>query len=515
MAGAEFGVDIMVRARDLVQSGAQSSVRSLRGALASIGSDVSAGISQRTSRDLFRGLTMGAIDAVNSGLKGAAEWIADWRDGVAAGEEGGKSVGLALGTKIVDTLKSIPIAGAIGTILAEGVDALTGGTMQADRMHEKIVQQVTERSKVMLELTGNANDAADAFNRWRKDQTQGNSEDAKWIKMQEDGIALVEKKFKAELAATAGNLQAGAALGKARENDINSVKKLVATLKFDDEAADRRKELTKVHEEGLKRRTKATNDLAAADAKLAAFRDARSGVDPEERAFQQQLREGTELVDARFEALKILYEGQPQKMQAAIASHSVELGQMRDLLELERRRAAEDRSLKMLGEATARMDDWTAALQGGNDEDRKWQDQLSKGIELINEKYAALRKLAGADATEQSRLDSAREGELNRVQALVDAKRAEELQTRRLNELKSAETRLAGGIESHAVLAQRFRANAGVRAAQQAAQLATPSQSIIVDPRLYAESTKQTQLLERAVGVMRDLLAKQPEFARV
>ena len=105
---ARTGIDIVTRALDATQAGFSSvlgSLRRLEGAAGETGKKAG----DRLAEGMIGGLTQVlAGQAIDRALRLIADGI---RNG------GGESIGLVVGESIVEGLRSVPIAGAIGEIL--------------------------------------------------------------------------------------------------------------------------------------------------------------------------------------------------------------------------------------------------------------------------------------------------------------------------------------------------------------------------------------------------------------
>lgn len=88
-------------------------------------------INAKQMKNLAGGLlkNIGVIGAIDAGLKIADDMVKGFQDGSIKGFGGAIE---ALGKTIVQNLESIPIAGALGRLIAAGVDAVSGGTMSQE-----------------------------------------------------------------------------------------------------------------------------------------------------------------------------------------------------------------------------------------------------------------------------------------------------------------------------------------------------------------------------------------------
>ena len=88
-------------------------------------------INAKQMKNIAGGLlkNLGVIGAIDAGLKIADDMVKGFQDGSIKGFGGAIE---ALGKTIVQNLESIPIAGALGRLIAAGVDAVSGGTMSQE-----------------------------------------------------------------------------------------------------------------------------------------------------------------------------------------------------------------------------------------------------------------------------------------------------------------------------------------------------------------------------------------------
>ena len=108
-------------------------------------------INAKQMKNIAGGLlkNLGVIGAIDAGLKIADDMVKGFQDGSIKGFGGAIE---ALGKTIVQNLESIPIAGALGRLIAAGVDAVSGGTMSQENKQIASRGEAAENQKNVIEF---------------------------------------------------------------------------------------------------------------------------------------------------------------------------------------------------------------------------------------------------------------------------------------------------------------------------------------------------------------------------
>ena len=108
-------------------------------------------INKKQLKNIGAGLlgNLGVIGALDAGTKIADEMVKGFQDGSIKGFGGAIE---ALGATIVKNLENIPIAGALGRLIAAGVDAVSGGTMSQEGKQQGSRGEYDEKNKAAIEF---------------------------------------------------------------------------------------------------------------------------------------------------------------------------------------------------------------------------------------------------------------------------------------------------------------------------------------------------------------------------
>ena len=108
-------------------------------------------INKKQMKNIGAGLlgNLGILGALDAGTKIADEMVKGFQDGSIKGFGGAIE---ALGVTIVKNLENIPIAGALGRLIAAGVDAVSGGTMGQESAQEGSRGEFAKKQKEIAEL---------------------------------------------------------------------------------------------------------------------------------------------------------------------------------------------------------------------------------------------------------------------------------------------------------------------------------------------------------------------------
>jgi hypothetical protein len=445
MAG-QYGIDIWIKARDTVKQGADQAARSLRSSLAGIGRDVGAGAMGGFDRNMFRGLTRGLVDAADEGLNAAAEAIRDWNAGVDAAEGIGARIGTAMLESVTGALRNIPIAGALGELAARGIfDPLTGGYMA----REDQMMAAQAKSAQLGELQAKSREAGDSLKSFLRDQQVANSEELKWIKLQEQGAAAVTAKYRPLIEGA--QLMGGdsSSIRAERDAELDHVRRVIIGRRQLEDLEKEREQHKKWWDEGEKKR-------------------------------QQEAEKAAR--DAEREAERVARERAKNVEEASSASGALQ----RFMRENDAREAAERQ--------------WQDLLEEGIELVNEKYATMAKAAEADE---AALKRIEGARAAEIGQVRAL-------VQAKRAAADQEDLEEKR-RKLEQAEGRLAEASTSRAVLALRFRSQAEQRAQRQAADAAA-AKPIPADPAILKEMNRQTRQLEALRTSMEQLALRMPQI---
>lgn len=108
-------------------------------------------INKKQMKNIGAGLlgNLGILGALDAGTKIADEMVKGFQDGSIKGFGGAIE---ALGTTLVKNLENIPIAGALGRLIAAGVDAVSGGTMSQEGKQIASRGEFDEKNKAAIEF---------------------------------------------------------------------------------------------------------------------------------------------------------------------------------------------------------------------------------------------------------------------------------------------------------------------------------------------------------------------------
>ena len=108
-------------------------------------------INKKQLKNIGAGLlgNLGVLGALDAGTKIADEMVKGFQDGSIKGFGGAIE---ALGETIVKNLENIPIGGALGRLIAAGVDAVSGGTMSQEGKQQGSRGEYDEKNKAAIEF---------------------------------------------------------------------------------------------------------------------------------------------------------------------------------------------------------------------------------------------------------------------------------------------------------------------------------------------------------------------------
>lgn len=356
MAG-QYGIDIWIKARDTVKQGAEQASRSLRSSLAGIGRDVGAGAMGGFDRNMFRGLTRGLVDAADEGLNAAAEAIRDWNAGVDAAEGIGARIGTAMLESVTGALRNIPIAGALGELAARGiVDPLTGGYMA----REDQMMAAQAKSAQLGALQAKSREAGDSLKSFLRDQQVANSEELKWIKLQEQGAAAVTAKYRPLIEGAQMMGGDSSAIRAERDAELDHVQRVIIGRRQLEELEKQREQHKKWWEEAEKKRQqeeekaardaervarermKAVEEASNASGALQRFMRENDAREAAERQWQDLLEEGIELVNEKYATMAKAAEADEAALKRIEGARAAEIDQVRTLVQAKRAAADQE-----------------------------------------------------------------------------------------------------------------------------------------------------------------------------
>ena len=142
-------VDLYANPDPMIQ-GFMKGEQAAKRASGSIGESIDK-INKKQLKNIGAGLlgNLGVIGALNAGTKIADEMVKGFQDGSIKGFGGAIE---ALGVTIVKNLENIPIAGALGRLIAAGVDAVSGGTMSQENKQIASRGEFDEKNKAAIEF---------------------------------------------------------------------------------------------------------------------------------------------------------------------------------------------------------------------------------------------------------------------------------------------------------------------------------------------------------------------------
>ena len=142
-------VDLYANPDPMIQ-GFMKGEQAAKRASGSIGESIDK-INKKQMKNIGAGLlgNLGILGALNAGTKIADEMVKGFQDGSIKGFGGAIE---ALGTTLVKNLENIPIAGALGRLIAAGVDAVSGGTMSQEGKQQGSRGEYDEKNKAAIEF---------------------------------------------------------------------------------------------------------------------------------------------------------------------------------------------------------------------------------------------------------------------------------------------------------------------------------------------------------------------------
>ena len=142
-------VDLYANPDPMIQ-GFMKGEQAAKRASGSIGDSIDK-INKKQLKNIGAGLlgNLGIIGALDAGTKIADEMVKGFQDGSIKGFGGAIE---ALGATIVKNLENIPIAGALGRLIAAGVDAVSGGTMSQEGKQQGSRGEFDEKNKAAIEF---------------------------------------------------------------------------------------------------------------------------------------------------------------------------------------------------------------------------------------------------------------------------------------------------------------------------------------------------------------------------
>lgn len=159
---ASGNIDILLTARDQYSRALEEMKSKIRSAQQSA-NDGARGIGADVARSLF------SLDAILRTVDGGIRGVAD---GMAQMRQEGTTLFEALivaGEKFVSTLQRIPVAGAAGTLLGEGLDSILPGLSAADEQRNRdAVDRMLERARAADTLVAASERQAEAIARARQ-----------------------------------------------------------------------------------------------------------------------------------------------------------------------------------------------------------------------------------------------------------------------------------------------------------------------------------------------------------
>jgi flagellar biosynthesis GTPase FlhF len=302
MSGTQYGVDLIIRARDQTRSGLASATRSMQEALGNVGGRYTEATFGGLTRQIFKGAVGVALNVVDDGLRGAVDVIQRWRDGELDDSIGGVATEIAtkFGESLTDALSSIPIAGAVGQLLAEAFDAVTGGTMAMERAHE-----AARSFGEQLQLLSSAADQA-GKNYWQfiEHLRTGAQEEDRYQKLMRQGMDLINARAEAARKAAMEDQAQIRAAQQQRQYDIYQLEQDIERLKMREENARR------IKEEEAER----AKQLAEQQRRQEAQERER------QRRMEEQRREAERAQDEARRAAEEAQEKERQRLQALLAA---------------------------------------------------------------------------------------------------------------------------------------------------------------------------------------------------
>ena len=142
-------VDLYANPDPMIQ-GFMKGEQAAKRASGSIGESIDK-INNKQLKNIGAGLlgNLGVIGALDAGTKIADEMVKGFQDGSIKGFGGAIE---SLGATIVKNLENIPIAGALGRLIAAGVDAVSGGTMSQEGKQQGSRGEYDEKNKAAIEF---------------------------------------------------------------------------------------------------------------------------------------------------------------------------------------------------------------------------------------------------------------------------------------------------------------------------------------------------------------------------
>jgi len=142
-------VDLYANPDPMIQ-GFMKGEQAAKRASGSIGESIDK-INKKQMKNIGAGLlgNLGILGALDAGTKIADEMVKGFQDGSIKGFGGAIE---ALGTTIVKNLENIPIAGALGRLIAAGVDAVSGKTMGQEGKQIASRGEFDEKNKAAIEF---------------------------------------------------------------------------------------------------------------------------------------------------------------------------------------------------------------------------------------------------------------------------------------------------------------------------------------------------------------------------
>ena len=142
-------VDLYANPDPMIQ-GFMKGEQAAKRASGSIGESIDK-INKKQMKNIGAGLlgNLGILGALDAGTKIADEMVKGFQDGSIKGFSGAIE---ALGATIVKNLENIPIAGALGRLIAAGVDAVSGGTMSQENKQIASRGEFDEKNKAAIEF---------------------------------------------------------------------------------------------------------------------------------------------------------------------------------------------------------------------------------------------------------------------------------------------------------------------------------------------------------------------------
>lgn len=142
-------VDLYANPDPMIQ-GFMKGEQAAKRASGSIGESIDK-INKKQMKNIAAGLlgNLGVIGAIDAGTKIADDMVKGFQDGSIKGFGGAIE---ALGTTLVKNLENIPIAGALGRLIAAGVDAVSGGTMSQEGKQQGSRGEYDEKNKAAIEF---------------------------------------------------------------------------------------------------------------------------------------------------------------------------------------------------------------------------------------------------------------------------------------------------------------------------------------------------------------------------